>query len=455
MWSKTIDFGPRTLASLPATPPSPSESVAQVDYFDRSTPGLYLRVSSTGVRTWALMARVGPKGARTLRRFTIGRAPQKGGGPGVSLAEARHAAFELKRKIQSGVDPQAERRAADAARLAASQNTFAAVVDRFLVEYPRTKTKHPLRPSTLDQYRSFLKRGDFAVLNDRAVTSITQADISGVLKRIQKRGAMVRSNRALASIGKLFRWLAAEGEITVIPTLNMKPSVQEVPRKRHLFGNVETGKPSEIALMWRAGDQCGPVHGPFLKVLMLTGARVDEVAWMQWDHLLDLDGDNPRWLIPADRAKNWREHVVPLTPLAVRAIKSVPRIEGSKYVFAFTGKKPIQVGTQLHVKVETAIDSVRATDSKRYKGQLDEAAGRWWFHDFRRTVKTGLKELGFPKEVRDALLNHAPQGVDEHYDHAAMARQKRDAAAAWERHVRECLTPVLARANVVALRKMG
>ena len=87
-------------------------------------PGLHLQVSPKGGRSWVLRVMVG-----TLRR-DIGL----GGYPAVTLSQARDKAREIRTKIESGVDPVAERKAVKAALVAAQRRglTFADAVDKAL-----------------------------------------------------------------------------------------------------------------------------------------------------------------------------------------------------------------------------------------------------------------------------------------------------------------------------------
>jgi hypothetical protein len=87
-------------------------------------PGLHLQINPNSGRSWVLRTKVG-----TLRR-DIGL----GGFPGVTLSQARDKARDARAKIEAGVDPVEERKAARAA-LVASQGrglTFADAVDRCL-----------------------------------------------------------------------------------------------------------------------------------------------------------------------------------------------------------------------------------------------------------------------------------------------------------------------------------
>jgi len=77
---------------------------------------------------------------------------------------------------------------------------------------------------------------------------------------------------------------------------------------------------------------------PFVRLLILTGQRLREVAEMTWN---EVDLDKGLWTIPLERMKGEAAHEVPLAPAAVEVLRGMPRWSG-EYVFSTTGgKRPI------------------------------------------------------------------------------------------------------------------
>jgi integrase len=56
-------------------------------------------------------------------------------------------------------------------------------------------------------------------------------------------------------------------------------------------------------------------------------------------------------------------------------------------------------------------------------------------HDLRRTLRTGLAELGIPFEVAERVLNHAMPGLEAVYNRHNYLGEKRRALALWAEHV--------------------
>ena len=140
------------------------------------------------------------------------------------------------------------------------------------------------------------------------------------------------------------------GEREIIPTnpfQGVKAPGKEIERERVLADE-------ELVRAWSAADEIGGVAGGFVKMLILTGQRRDEVAGMRWN---DLDPDLRVWTIPKEETKGDRTHEVPLSPLAVEVLTALPRWM-SGLVFSTTGgEKPISG----YSKMEACVDRKSAS----------------------------------------------------------------------------------------------
>src|SRR6266511_3551188 len=93
----------------------------RLEYFDASFPGLALRVTANGGKSWSMFYRFGGR----LRRFTIGAYPA------IKPAQARREATAALERVRQGFDPAEEKRARrDNPRLEA--DTFAALAYDYL-----------------------------------------------------------------------------------------------------------------------------------------------------------------------------------------------------------------------------------------------------------------------------------------------------------------------------------
>jgi integrase len=176
----------------------------------------------------------------------------------------------------------------------------------------------------------------------------------------------------------------------------------------------------------------------------LTGARRDEVADLEWR---EVDLDRAVWTLPAERAKNGREHSIPLCDKAIEILRSLPRIERSKFVFTTSGQNPVS-GFDYWKK---ALDRTMAKLAEEGASPIPG----WVLHDLRRTVATNLQRLGVRLEVTEAVLNHIAGsragivGIYQRHDYAA---EKRQALDAWARRLEAIVSGETA-SNVVELAK--
>ena len=73
--------------------------------------------------------------------------------------------------------------------------------------------------------------------------------------------------------------------------------------------------------MWKAFDRIGWPFGPIGKLLLLTGARRDEIALGRWS---EIDFGSNTWMIPKERSKNGVGREIPLSYSAMRIIEALP-----------------------------------------------------------------------------------------------------------------------------------
>lgn len=443
---RRIPFDAKTLKHLKYPPKRLDmhghEVVNQITYWDATTKGFGLRISSAGKKTWVWMGRILKHGVKTVVRYHLGDYAEHEGTGRLTLAKARAMAHDYQLAADRGEDPSQHRRDAKVEALTRSKYTYKGLAEEFLAtHHPRKKAE--LRPSTLRRYRGLLLGPDMEDWHARPLASLTRSDVIDLLDRMQRRKSAtggkltVSVNRMLAVLRKFFRWSIQRNLISFSPANDIEPPAAEVPRDRHLFGNRLHNQPSELALLWHACEYVGP-FGALPKLLMLTGQRLSEVAGMREEELLDLKGTDPRWLIPGSRTKNGKAHIVPLAPLAVKTLQSVMRTINSPFILSGTGTTAFSGFSALKKRTDKQIEVLKQKDPVLYAGQFVRL---WRFHDLRRTFKTGLAELGIGSDVRDAVVNHTKQGVDAHYDHAELTQGKRAAIQIWEQHLTALIAP--------------
>lgn len=353
---------------------------------DTLIPGLHLRVSATGGKVWNLSTRVD----RRNRRIKLG------GYPALTLSDARERAREVLRDIDIGTFEKG-----NAGSPEAPVPTLGEVIPQFIDLHAK--------PRNRDWRGSESILTKFAALNATPIDQIKRVDVVRALDAIVAGGAPTRANRALATIKKLMNWCIDRGIIETSPVAALKPPTKEIARERVL---TET----ELAACLNAATQEGFPFEPFVQLLILTGQRRGEVAGMQWS---ELDFDNGLWTLPAKRTKNASSHIVPLAPLAIDILKSVPQFLDSDLVFTTNGKTPISGFGRLKERLDGAVG-------------LD--AEDWRFHDLRRTMATNMAMMRVQPHIIEAILNHKTgivSGVAAVYNRHAYLDEKREALEQW------------------------
>jgi len=177
----------------------------------------------------------------------------------------------------------------------------------------------------------------------------------------------------------------------------------------------------------------GYPYGTMMQLLLLTAQRRSEVAGMTWS---EIDRDKRQWVIPEERTKLKREHIVPLSAHAMDVLNAIPRFSGSDFVLTVTGERPVSAFSQSKAKAD----------------EISELSD-WRLHDLGRTARTEMARLGVAEIVSERVLNHLPKGLVAVYNIYEYLDEKCDALERWGQELRNILTPPPE--NVVQLATAG
>jgi len=72
------------------------------------------------------------------------------------------------------------------------------------------------------------------------------------------------------------------------------------------------------------------VSAKALAFCLLTTTRTNEIREMKWS---EIDMKSTLWTIPAARMKVGKEHIIPLSKVAIQILEKLPRETASEYVF--------------------------------------------------------------------------------------------------------------------------
>lgn len=330
---------------------------------------------------------------------------------GITLEQARDAARAILGDVAKGDDPKAKR----AVRKAAAERDKAerALTLETLVDDWDKLHLSGKRPRYATEAVRAIKHA-FARELAKPAARLTRAEAVNVLDALAKAGKVAIVGRTLAYARACYAWAQKRGKVAINPFAGLPIPAGVVARERALSDE-------ELGRVWTATGTMGEPFGPFLRVLLLSLCRRDEVAGMRWS---ELSPDLATWMIPGARMKRGAAHVVALPEAARAALRTVKRIEGQDLVFTTTGKTPVSGFTKA-------------------KAKLDEAAQvtGWRLHDIRRTGVSALAKMGFNPVVADKLLAHQPStlhGAARVYQRHDFADERARALDAWASHVLRC-----------------
>jgi integrase len=380
-------------------------------FFDDKLKGFGLRLRDTGARTFVFQYNIG----KITRRMVLGATTA------ISVSQAREAAQRYYLRVKAGADPftdkvVAKQQAAD---------TFKAA----MAEYLATARKR-LRPRTYpDIERHLLK---FAKpLHELPLAKIERSHNKSVIASVSKSRGEVTGNRCRASLSAFYTWAMEEKDLDANPVIGIRRN-KEKSRSRVLL-------PTELRAIWNAlGDDD---YGDIIKLLALSGCRAAEIAGLRWS---EIQGDVI--ILPANRTKNNRAHVIPLAPAARAIIARRQKRDDREFVFG-RGQQAFSGWSKCKQRLDAKI-----------KEKTGKALPHWMPHDLRRSFATyaggGLPEhlfetlnprdkklacgLGIGPHIIEAVLNHVSghkQGVAGIYNQSTYAAEKKTTLDRWAEHL--------------------
>jgi integrase len=377
------------------------------DYYDAIVPGLALRVTDRGHKSFVLVTRYPSNPVHPTRR-ALGEVGV------ITLEQARQKARGWLEVIGRGIDPRVEeaRQRADAQRR--QLNSFAAVAGEFLERHASGLKKSAEAKRIIES--EFVRRW-----GPRPITDIMPEEVATAIRAIVKRGAPYQAHNAFGYLRRLFNWAIGTHQFGIHASPVERLSPKDLIGRRE--ARERTLSDDELRAVWDAAGAMSYPYGHVFRLLILTGQREREVSDMQWS---EVDTEKALWMIPPDRMKGGRAHEVPLAPGALGLLRGLPRFSGGgEFVFTTTGGvKPVN-------------------GFSKAKARMDKLTGieGWVIHDLRRTMRTHLSALPVQDLVRELVIAHAKPGLHRVYDQHAYQDEKRRCLELWESRLLRTVDP--------------
>ncbi len=365
--------------------------------------GLYFQISKTGGKSWIYRYKLNGK----TRDMGLGKYSA------LSLAAARIEAAEARAKVVRGADPLAARDALRESQRAevARRKTFDVLASEYLeahgadwsVEWRNDWTRK-LR-LYVSRYIGKLSANDIGteqvlkVLRPIWSTKTRTADevrsqIERVLDAAGAHGLRDGENPA--------RW---RGHLDKL----LSKADKKAARKGQRFAAMKWQDVPEL-MDKLATNQNRDAFA--LRLLLLTGARAGMVRFAPWS---EFDLTTAVWSLPADRMKTGVAFDIPLSPAAVALLQSMPRFEGSPYLFPGKGK----TGVMHKGAMRLLLHGIGHADITN--------------HGFRSSFRTWASErTHFDKDLCELALAHDERTQTEAaYSRSDFFEKRRDLMGAW------------------------
>lgn len=364
--------------------------------FDKDVPGLGVRVTVAGARSWTLDYRTS---AGRTRRMTL-----PGSAASWTVSQARDHARKLIRRIADGADPAGERQAERAAP------TVADLAARFDAEHLPKR-----RPATQRDYRSILRLHILPELGRIKVADLRHADVERLHRAVKAR---YRANRSVAVLSKMLN-LAVKWELA---ERNVASGIERKPedKRERFLTPAELARLGEVLTTHPERTTCNAI-----RLLLLTGARKGEMLSARWEQI-DLAAG--AWTKPSASTKQGREHRVPLSKAALMLLAEMHAAADPARPWLFPGANPdaplVEIKrTWLAVCVKSGLAKqvAKLVDGKPFKDRDGKPVMVWQstvrLHDLRHSYASILASSGLSLPVIGALLGHTQAATTARYAH--------------------------------------
>jgi integrase len=366
--------------------------------------GLYLEVSTSGSRYWRWKYRFAGK----EKRLAFGVYPD------ITLKAARDKRDTARQQLANGVDPGEARKAERVAQ--AGAESFETIAREWHARFSTGWVG-----SHGDRILRRFENDVFPWLGKHPIAEIKATELLAVLRRIESRGALETTHRALQNCGQVFRYAVATGRAERDPTGDLRGALPP-PKEKHHASIIE---PERIAELLRAidGYQGYIVTKSALRLAPLVFVRPGELRKGQWS---EIDLNKAEWRIPGERMKMGEQHIVPLARQAVEILVELEPL--TNRVFLSRPNAPRYIFPSARTHERPMSENAVLAALRRMGYTKNEMTG----HGFRSMASTLLHEQGWTHQAIERQLAHAERNqVSAAYNFAEHLPERRKMMQAW------------------------
>ncbi|HUQ36935.1 MAG TPA: integrase arm-type DNA-binding domain-containing protein [Aestuariivirga sp.] len=370
--------------------------------WDSKVVGFGLRIGATS-RVWILYYR---NRAGKQRKMRLGAFPS------VGAENARKIAQSAIGKVAAGNDP-AETRAEERRQ---EKSKVGLLLDSYLAE----RGARGLIAAKQEDRR--LRAGFGEKMLNTDIATIDRKQAAQLLSTIAVKRGPGASGYFRKVARTFFDWCLDRGFTQSNPLAGYRLPKRTKAEKLSADESGRALPPNELAAIWNAaGDST--VFGRLVRFIMLTGCRRDEGASLEWRWI---DRKASTITLPAQLTKMGRDHIIPISAAMGRLLDKCPKT-ASRFVFP-SGR----VGRTKRLRPGEEKLAVKISGWSKLLPKVVAASGvNFTIHDFRRSIKTQVRELGFDADIAGILVGHARDSFEARYDKSQLLGLRAKAATAY------------------------
>ena len=269
---------------------------------------LYFRVRKNGTKHWNFIYTSPITKRRKYLSF--------GCYPYISLSEARKLTLDAKTLLFIGIDPMIHREEKKHENKRLFEQTFSTVSEHWLEKKQNT---HKCSKKYIKKMRTLLRLHLLPKLKDIPIAKIKSSDVISALEKTYNKNQLTTVHRACTVAKDIVLHAEhhnfiknSENQLTGLNKYYQKPKVTHYP----------TIRPEELPILVLDIKKANCTYTIMNALLwsLHTMCRPAECADAEWSHI---DFQKKQWVLPAEKMKNSKEHIVPLTKQTLADRKSV------------------------------------------------------------------------------------------------------------------------------------
>lgn len=387
--------------------------------WDTELSGFGCYISPKGKVSWLVQRWTGGREGGKATRQVIGK------GDLIDLQEARKIARRVLLDIDSGIDVAERKREARKPKVQQTAITVSEAIGKF------SDLSAPWNSGRTETYLLERQRRLSVGLAEHLSNPLPGLQKADIRTALDKKETQSTKQALYAALSPFLSWSLEHDLIETNPLASIS-AIQPVASRERVLTKLE------IKALWSASYHMPDRWGSFYRLLLLTGQRREEVAGM---HLCEIDFDKSEWTIPEERTKNGKTHIVHLSSTALAEIGQAQgyvfpaariRLTSTKSKTSKDQKTEAHISgySKMKIKLDGYMKKELAKEGHEFKP--------WRVHDLRRTMASGLAEIGVLPEVIERVLNHtsgATGGLKAVYQRYEYLKERKEALEAWASRV--------------------